>query len=83
MAFRSGAAPRASSTWSQISTEFSTSVPEKLSGEYSYRMDMPGSACSSSSVKERISLAPSTAMAITPSMSVWNTTFRCRAEVEL
>ncbi|CDD30633.1 unknown [Firmicutes bacterium CAG:94] len=83
MAFRSGVAPRASSTWSQMPTEFSTSVPEKLSGEYSYRMDMPGSWRSMSSVKARIRRAPSTAMWMTPCMSVSKTTFRWRVEVEL
>ena len=30
-----------------------------------------------------MSFAPSTAMSMTPSMSVWKTTFRCRVEVEL
>ena len=83
MAGSSGVAPRASSTRSQIMTAFSGSVPEKLSGEYSKRTRVSGWSRRSSWVRARMSFAPSTAIWVTPSMSVPKTTFRWRVEVEL
>ena len=72
--------PSASITSSQILTALSISVPLKLSGEYSKRIFV---SPSNSSVSFLISLAPLTAMSITPCISVLKTTFLCKVEVEL
>ena len=82
MTLLSGVAPSSSSTLSQISTALSISVPEKLSGEYSYLIFISELAVISS-VSLRISFAPFTAISTTPCISVLNTTRRWRVEVEL
>jgi len=51
----------------------------KLSGEYSYRISVPGTRASCS----RQILAASTAILVTPSWSSLKTTPRWRIEVEL
>ena len=72
--------PSASITLSQIYTAFSTSVPLKLSGEYS---NLKFVSPVYSSVSCLISFAPSIAIFVTPSISVLNTTFLCKVDVEL
>ena len=71
----SGVAPNSSSTRSQISTALSISVPEKLSGEYSYRI-LISFSCSHFIGELFDQLGPSTAMSMTPCISVRNTTLR-------
>ena len=66
-------------TASQISSAKSSSVPVKLSGEYS-KIDSVSGALAASSLTCR---AASTAISLTPSTPVRNTTSRCKVEVEL
>ena len=82
MIFSSGVAPHVSATAAQISPAKSSSVPVKLSGEYSPRENAtlaPDSAESPS----RTSFVPSTANLMMPSLPKPKTTRRCRVEVEL
>ncbi|MNS82811.1 hypothetical protein D3C72_1165680 [compost metagenome] len=67
-----------STTALQISSATSSSVPVKLSGEYSKRKPPPALAAMSV-----IILAASTAICLMPCTSLPNTTRRCNSEVEL
>ena len=66
-------------TASQMSSATSSSVPVKLSGEYSNAKSVPRAASASAFT----CLAASTAIFSTPFGSVRKTTSRCKAEVEL
>ena len=70
--------PQVSWTAVQISSAKSSSVPVKLSGEYS-RIILPGNF----SARSFTILVPFTAIAIISSREAWNTTSLCRVEVEL
>ena len=76
---RRASAARRPFTASHISTAKSSSVPVKLSGEYSKTQSVSGRAAAQS----RISLAPATAMSRMPARSSPKTTRRCVVEVEL
>ena len=77
--FFCGVGCQTSMTASQMSRANSSSVPVKLSGEYSKTHSVLGSASASCLT----SLAPVTAMSMMPAWSMPNTTRRCRVEVEL
>ena len=77
--FRAGVGSQTSVTASHISTAKSSSVPVKLSGEYSRNHSVPGRFATPS----RISFAPATAIALMPSRSRPNTRRRCVVDVEL
>ncbi len=66
-------------TASQTSSAKSSSVPVKLSGEYSNWKSVPEEASASALT----CFAAATAMSVTPLRSVRKTTSRCRVEVEL
>ena len=68
-----------STTSSQTSLAYSSSVPVKLSGEYSN----VHSVSEFSIAKSLINLAASNAIFFMPSLSWSKTTFLCNAEVEL
>ena len=75
----SGVGLMTSLTASQMSRAKSSSVPVKLSGEYSNWKSAPGAALASALT----CLAALTAISVTPLRSVLNTTSRCKVEVEL
>jgi len=77
--FWSGVGCQTSITASEISLAKSSSVPVKLSGEYS----KTNSVDRWSEANRLISSAPRTAIAMMPSRSRPNTTLRCNADVEL
>ena len=79
MTLRSGLGCQTSSTASQTSSEYSGSVPVKLSGEYSKRTSVSGS----SSTARAQSFAPSTAISVIPARSSRKTTRRWSSDVEL
>ena len=79
MVLRAGVGNQTSVTASQISTAKSSSVPVKLSGEYSRNHSVPGRLATPS----RISFAPATAIPLMPSRSRPNTSRRCVVDVEL
>jgi len=66
-------------TASQISKAKSSSVPVKLSGEYS-KVNLVSGACSATDLTK---FAASVAIFIIPWRSARNTTSRCSVEVEL
>ena len=66
-------------TASQMSSANSSSVPVKLSGEYSNWKSAPSAASASALT----CLAAVTAISVTPLRSVRKTTSRCKVEVEL
>ena len=66
-------------TASQISSAKSSSVPVKLSGEYSKMNSVSGAAAASALTCR----AAATAISLTPLRSVRKTTSRCSVEVEL
>jgi hypothetical protein len=74
----SGVGSTISVTALQISSATSSSVPVKLSGEYSKRKPPPALAAMSV-----IILAASVAIFLMPATSFSNTTRRCSSEVEL
>ena len=76
--FLSFDAPHASHTASQISSAYSTSVPVKLSGEYS-RTTSPANSFAYSLT----SFVPSIAIFLISSLSILNTTSLCNTDVEL
>ena len=71
-------APQVSCTAVQISSAKSSSVPVKLSGEYSRRIWV-----SQSAIYRWTILVPMTAMSFISSLSLWNTTSLCKVDVEL
>ena len=71
-------APHSSITASQTSKAYSSSVPVKLSGEYS-RITSP----SNSLLNSLTNLTPSTAICLISSLLRLKTTSRCNTEVEL
>ena len=75
----SGVGRITSFTASQISRAKSSSVPVKLSGEYSNWKSVPDAASASALT----CFAAATAISVTPLRSVRNTTSRCKVEVEL
>ncbi len=75
----SAVAPQVSLTASQTSKAKSTSVPEKLSGEYSKRIFVPGTFFR----RSRICCVPRTAISLMPSLPRPKTMRRCAVEVEL
>ena len=79
MTLCAGVGCQTSFTASHISTAKSSSVPVKLSGEYSNTQSVSGRAAAQS----RITLAPATAMSRMPARSIPKTTRRCVVEVEL
>ncbi len=79
MILLSGVGPQASITASQMSRANWSSVPVKLSGEYSSWIFVPGTV----GTRSLISLAPLTAISVTPAFSMPNTTRRCSSDVEL
>ncbi len=72
-------APHSSSTASQTSRAKSTSVAEKLSGEYSKRIFVLGTLLT----RLRTCFVPFTAMSSTPFLSRPNVIRRCAGDVEL
>ena len=76
---RSGVGFQMSITASHARSANGSSVPVKLSGEYSKRMSVPVIV----SAKARICRVPRSAMATIPSSSRPKTTRRCSVEVEL
>ena len=74
-----GVAPHSSATAAQMSTAKSSSVPVKLSGEYSNTTLVPRSARTPSFT----TAVPCTAKSTMPARSMSNTTRRCSSEVEL
>ena len=79
IALCSGVGDQTSSTASQISWAKSSSVPVKLSGEYSKVKSVSGSAEASCLIFS----APRTAISTMPWRSSPKTTFLCSVEVEL
>ena len=78
MIFLSLLAPQVFWTAVQISKAKSSSVPVKLSGEYSKRISPSWSAA-----YFWTSLVPITAISLISSISLWKTTSRCKVDVEL
>ena len=76
--FLGGRAPRIGDGLADFSAK-STSVPEKLSGEYSKRMWVPGTVL----MRSLICFVPRTAMSSTPFLSRPKAMRRCAVEVEL
>jgi hypothetical protein len=74
-----GVAPHSRATAAEISTAKSSSVPVKLSGEYSNVMFV---SCSADNASFTIRV-PCTARSMMPARSMPNTTRRCNVEVEL
>ncbi len=77
--FSSLVGPHSATTASQTSRAYSSSVPWKLSGEYSKTISVP-TACAASSLD---SVVPRTARSRMPSLSSRKTTRRCVSDVEL
>ena len=77
---RAGVGSQTSITASQISTAKSSSVPVKLSGEYSSVTSLSGMVGGELAAPAR---APRTAMSTMPARSSPKTTRRCSVEVEL
>ncbi len=78
MIFRCGVGSQTSITASHTSRAYSSSVPVKLSGEYSRLISVPHFSASL-----RTSSAPRTAIVLISARFMWNTTRRCSSEVEL